>query len=168
LAESPAVLGTGSAFVACGGAAAPSRPAPMSTPNPFRRPYGPTTVLAAALNPSSAWAQELTQLEAQVRAKLGESAPRLRFAVGPLPAPGQEPVPEAERSVHRPTEADSAEADRIVRGIEAEAVREAVREACALSFAVQRAARTDRPRWRKRAAPSASPANASAKSKRRR
>jgi hypothetical protein len=94
---------------------------------------------------SSAWAQELTQLEAQVRAKLGESAPRLRFAVGPLPAPGQEPVPEAERSVHRPTDADSAEADRIVRGIEAEAVREAVREACALSFAVQRAARTDRP-----------------------
>ena len=94
---------------------------------------------------SSAWAQELTQLEAQVRAKLGDDAPRFRFAVGPLPAAGREAVPEAERVVHRPTEADSAEADRIAREIEAEAVREAVREACALSLAAQRIERTDRP-----------------------
>jgi hypothetical protein len=93
---------------------------------------------------SSAWAQELTHLEEQVRAKLGPEAPRLRFAVGPLPAAGPETVPEAQRFVHRPTEAEAARAAEIAGGIGADDVREAVREACALSLAAQRRERTDR------------------------
>jgi hypothetical protein len=94
---------------------------------------------------SSAWAQELTHLEAQVRAKLGEDAPPLRFVVGALPARGQEAVSEAERIVHRPTQAEVAQAADLARGISAEAVREAVRKACELSLAAQRGGRTDRP-----------------------
>src|SRR5262245_8868337 len=40
---------------------------------------------------SAAWAFELRQLEARIRASLGEqSPPRLRFAVGPLPEPVSE------------------------------------------------------------------------------
>ena len=93
---------------------------------------------------SSAWAQELTHLEAQVRAKLGGDAPPLRFVVGALPAGGQEPVPEAERFVHRPTQAEATQAADLARGISADAVREAVRKACELSLAAQRGGRTDR------------------------
>ena len=77
---------------------------------------------------SSAWAQELTHLEAQVRAKLGGDAPPLRFVVGALPAGGQEPVPEAERLVHRPTQAEATQAAELARGISTDAVREAVRK----------------------------------------
>jgi hypothetical protein len=93
---------------------------------------------------SSAWAQELTHLEEQVRAKLGPEAPRLRFAVGALPATGRETVSEAQRFVHRPTEAEDAQAAELAGRIDADSVREAVREACALSLAAQRGERTDR------------------------
>lgn len=93
---------------------------------------------------SSAWAQELTHLAAQVRETLGEGAPPLRFVVGPLPEPGPEAVPGRCRSVHSPNAAELEQAARMAAAIEAPAVRERVREACALSLAAQRAGPTDR------------------------
>jgi hypothetical protein len=93
---------------------------------------------------SSAWAQELTHLEEQVRAKLGQAAPRLRFVVGPLPEAGRESVPDERRSLHRPTEREDAQAAEMTREVSVEAVREAIRKACALSLAAQRTERTDR------------------------
>jgi hypothetical protein len=93
---------------------------------------------------SSAWAQELTLLEEQVRGKLGPNAPRLRFAVGALPEAGRESVPDEGRSLHRPTATEDAQAAEMTREVSVEAVREAIRKACALSLAAQRTGGTDR------------------------
>jgi len=108
---------------------------------PARRTRDGTVVVHTS---SAAWAQELTHLEPEVRARLGDDAPALRFVVGPLPEPGPEPVPEARRSAHRPTALEFEQASAIVAAIESESVREIVREACARSLAAQRPARTDR------------------------
>ncbi len=57
---------------------------------------------------SSAWAFELTQLEATVRANLaarleGDGPPALRFAPGPLPEPGAASVESSARTVPKPS-----------------------------------------------------------------
>jgi hypothetical protein len=99
---------------------------------------------------SSAWAFELAQLEATVRAKLAERLehdppPALRFAPGPLPEPGVEGVEASERTVSRPSPSDVAEADRLAAGIEDAALREAVSRAVAASLAIAAGRSSDRP-----------------------
>jgi predicted nucleic acid-binding Zn ribbon protein len=96
---------------------------------------------------SSAWAYELTQLEEEVRARLraplGDAAPsRLRFAVGPLPAPGPEPGEEVRRTAPEVTARERAEGDRIAREIADSDLRQLVARAAAASLA---SARADRP-----------------------
>lgn len=96
---------------------------------------------------SSAWAFELTQLEAQVRerlrARLGDTAPpRLRFAVGPLPEGGGEAVEEVGRKVPKVTAEVRAEGERIADEIDDPDLRKLVARAAAASLA---GARDDRP-----------------------
>jgi hypothetical protein len=96
---------------------------------------------------SSAWAFELTQLEAQVRerlsAALGDAAPpRLRFAVGPLPERGREVVDEVRRTGPKVSAAERAEGERIARKIADSDLRELIARAAAASLA---GSRDDRP-----------------------
>ena len=89
---------------------------------------------------SSAWAFELTQLASSILERLqeglGESAPAsLRFAPGPLPEAGPEPVEALERSVPKVSEADRAEGARIAAGIENQDLREVVARAAEASLA---------------------------------
>ena len=89
---------------------------------------------------SSAWAFELTQLASSIlerlQERLGESAPAsLRFAPGPVPEAGPEPVEPLERTVPKVGEADRAEGARIAASIENEDLREAVARAAEASLA---------------------------------
>jgi hypothetical protein len=89
---------------------------------------------------SSAWAFELTQLEAEIRRRLGdavgEAAPeRLRFAVGHIPETGPEAEPNQKRTVPKVSAALSAEGERIAASIEDPALREVVARAAAASLA---------------------------------
>ena len=89
---------------------------------------------------SSAWAFELTQLAptilGRLQERLGESAPAsLRFAPGPLPEAGPEPVDASERTVPKVSEADRAEGARIAAAIENQDLREAVARAAEASLA---------------------------------
>jgi predicted nucleic acid-binding Zn ribbon protein len=90
---------------------------------------------------SSAWAFELTQLEETVvtrlRERLGDEAPpRLRFAVGPLPEAGPEPVEEVHSSGPKVTPEHREKGLRIASEIEDPNLREAVARAAAASLAV--------------------------------
>jgi hypothetical protein len=101
---------------------------------------------------SSAWAFELTQLEATVRAKLaerleGDVPPTLRFAPGPLPEPGGEPVQASKRVVPGPSQAEVAEGERIAREIADSGLREAVARAAAASLAAAARRSSDSPVW---------------------
>jgi hypothetical protein len=94
---------------------------------------------------SSAWAFELTQLEVEIRARLGdavgEAAPeRLRFVVGHIPETGSDPAPREKRTVPKVTEALSAEGERIAASIEDPGLREVVARAAAASLATALAA----------------------------
>ena len=89
---------------------------------------------------SSAWAFELTQLESEIRKRLGdavgEAAPvRLRFAVGHSAEMGSDPAPKEKRTVLKVGEALSAEGERIAAPIEDPALREVVARAAAASLA---------------------------------
>ena len=88
---------------------------------------------------SSAWAFELGQLEADIRARLGEAAPaKLRFAPGPLPEPDQT---EAERRARRPVQPsaeDAKTAAEIAAPIDDEMLRKLVARAAAASLAKAR------------------------------
>lgn len=89
---------------------------------------------------SSAWAFELTQLEGEIRKRLGDAAgeagpARLRFAVGHVPEPGSDPAPKEKRTVPRVSEALSAEGERIAAAIEDPDLREVVARAAAASLA---------------------------------
>jgi len=85
---------------------------------------------------SSTWAFELTQLEGEIRARLGPAAPpRLAFVVGPLPSEGHETAPEAQRVVREPGPAERARAAELAFRIEAPGLREAVARAAAASLA---------------------------------
>ena len=91
---------------------------------------------------SSAWAFELTQLEATIREKLGALAPpKLRFAPGPLPEPlttvadasaGRGPAPSADERVR------GAE---LAASIRDEKLRNLVARAAAASLAGSRSGR---------------------------
>jgi hypothetical protein len=99
---------------------------------------------------SSAWAFELTQLEATVRGKLeerleGHSPPALRFAPGPLPEPGSEGVETRRPIASRPTQAEVEEGERVASGITGAALRAAVAEAAAASLAAEAGRSSDRP-----------------------
>jgi hypothetical protein len=89
---------------------------------------------------SSAWAFELTQLATSIlerlQERLGEKAPAsLRFAPGPLPEAGPEPVEASKRTVPKASEADRAEGARIAATIENPDLREAVARAAEASLA---------------------------------
>jgi hypothetical protein len=89
---------------------------------------------------SSAWAFELTQLEVEIRRRLGDAvgaaAPeRVRFAVGHIPETGSDAVPKEKRTVPKVSEALSAEGERIAASIEDPALREVVARAAAASLA---------------------------------
>jgi hypothetical protein len=89
---------------------------------------------------SSAWAFELTQLAASILERLGErlgnSAPTsLRFAPGPVPEAGPEPVEASKRTAPKVSEADRAEGARIAATIENQDLREAVARAAEASLA---------------------------------
>ena len=95
---------------------------------------------------SSAWAFELTQLESDVRGRLreqlGDETPRaLRFAVGPLPESGAEPVPERARKAPKPGPREAADAARVAREIDDLELRKLVARAVAASLARARADR---------------------------
>ena len=101
---------------------------------------------------SSAWAFELTQLEATIRAKLGElmtvPTPRaLRFAVGLLPEPAPESVSTSQRTVPSPSPTARAAGERIAAPIADEALRKAVARAAAASLAAAEERSSDRPVW---------------------
>jgi hypothetical protein len=102
---------------------------------------------------SSAWAFELTQLAGDVLARLRERLPEgvevagLRFAVGPLPALGEETEKEAKRTVPKASAAQAAEADRIVGEIEDPALRESIKQAVAASLAASETPADDRSVW---------------------
>jgi hypothetical protein len=101
---------------------------------------------------SSAWAFELTQLEATIRARLAEhleteAPPLLRFAPGPLPEPGGEGVETSARSVPNPTPADLEAGERIAASIADPALREAVARAAAASLAAAERRSADRSIW---------------------
>ena len=88
---------------------------------------------------SSTWVQELTQLEASVRERLGDAAPpRIRFVVGPVPASGAEPEPDVQRSTHSPTDREQALGAEIAGEIEDPGLRDVIARACALSLAAAR------------------------------
>ena len=89
---------------------------------------------------SSAWAFELTQLAASILERLqehlGEAAPAgLRFAPGPRPEAGREPVETSKRTVPVISETDRAEGARIAATIESPDLREAVARAAEASLA---------------------------------
>jgi hypothetical protein len=85
---------------------------------------------------SSTWAFELGHLEATIRARLGDLAPaRIRFVVGPVPAPGREGVESLQRTLPRPGRAERARAAEIARCIEDPELREAAARAAAASLA---------------------------------
>lgn len=98
---------------------------------------------------SSAWAFELTQLEATVRGRLAErlgaaAPPVLRFAPGRLPEPGAEDVEASARTVPKPSPAARAAGEQIASEIEDPALREAVARAAAASLAAAEGRPADR------------------------
>jgi hypothetical protein len=99
---------------------------------------------------SSAWAFELTQLEATVRERLSErlgtTAPAaLRFSPGRLPEPGAEDVETSARTVPEPSPAARAAGEQIASEIGDPALREAVARAAAASLAAAETRSADRP-----------------------
>ena len=89
---------------------------------------------------SSAWAFELTHLAPSIlerlRERLRESAPAsLKFAPGPLPEAGPEPVEASKRTVPMVSEADRAQGARIAAEIENPDLRQAVARAAETSLA---------------------------------
>ena len=98
---------------------------------------------------SSAWAFELTQLSADVLARLQEHLgevcpPALRFSVGPLPEGGGEEEQVRDRTVPKPTAEQSETSERIAASIEDPALREAVAKAIAASLAAAETPPDDR------------------------
>ena len=85
---------------------------------------------------SSAWAFELGQLEARIKAALGELAPQgFRFAVGPLPEPPAATAEEAARTPVEPSPEHRLRGDELAAEIVDENLRKVVAKAAALSLA---------------------------------
>jgi hypothetical protein len=95
-----------------------------------------TLVVHAA---SSAWAFELSQLEGEVRAGLGDRAPaRIKFVVGPVleQAPeAPQSVTKERRSIPEPTPSQARLAAEIAAEIDDSALRELVARAAAAALA---------------------------------
>ncbi|MFL6006636.1 MAG: DciA family protein [Gaiellaceae bacterium] len=92
---------------------------------------------------SSAWAFELTQLEAAIREKLGELAPpKLRFAPGPLPEPPTNAEDVSSANAPEPSAADRVRASELAAGIADEKLRNLVARAAAASLAGSRSRRS--------------------------
>ena len=84
----------------------------------------------------SIWAFELKSRAEDIRARLGEHAPRrLAFAPGPIPEPAETVVGEAPARVAEPTPEHVAQADSLTRQIGDEELRKVVTKAVALSLA---------------------------------
>ena len=101
---------------------------------------------------SSAWAFELTALEAEIRARLTRSLgpdapPRIRFAVGRLPEPGRAPSEEREKPVTKVRPEERAEAERLASSIADSELRSLVARAAAASLARSRREPDDRSLW---------------------
>ena len=93
----------------------------------------------------SIWAFELTSRAEEIRARLGEHAPRrVAFAPGPLPEAVEEPGESRAGNISKPTPEHLAQADSLARGIRDEDLRKVVAKAAALSLS--RAA-SDRSFW---------------------
>ena len=85
---------------------------------------------------SSAWAFELTQLEATIREKLGRLAPsKLRFAPGPLPEPLTFVEDESSANAPEPSDAERLRASELAAVIGDEKLRNLVARAAAASLA---------------------------------
>jgi Dna[CI] antecedent, DciA len=92
---------------------------------------------------SSAWAFELTQLEATIRDKLGELAPpKLRFAPGPLPEPLTIAEDASSPTTPAPSDADRARAAELAAAIGDEKLRNLVARAAAASLTGSRNSRS--------------------------
>jgi hypothetical protein len=94
---------------------------------------------------ASAWAFELTHLEARIRDALGQEQPRrIRFTVGPLPEPVLDEPESSRRHVPEPTAADVKRAAEIAAPIADENLRKIVAKTAQLSLAK---ANSDRMFW---------------------
>jgi len=92
---------------------------------------------------SSAWAFELTQLEATIREKLGTLAPRkLRFAPGSLPEPLTAAEDESLSNSPEPSDDDRVRASELAASIGDEKLRNLVARAAAASLASSRSGRS--------------------------
>ena len=99
---------------------------------------------------SSTWAFELAQLSdpvlSRLRERLGEDSPAaLRFAVGPIPEPGEEVEKLRDESAPKPTAQHLEEAERIAASIGDTALRETVARAISASLALAGRPPSDRP-----------------------
>jgi hypothetical protein len=81
----------------------------------------------------SIWSFELTNRAAEIAARLGVEG--IRFAPGRLPEDAEQPQAEAAPARLRPSEAERAQAERLVAGIEDENLRKIVARAAAASLA---------------------------------
>ena len=89
---------------------------------------------------SSAWAFELTQLEARVRDSLGELAPaRIKFVPGPLPS--EDPPSSAQATRVEPSPETRGAAARIAASIGDQDLRKLVARAAAASLSEAQSAR---------------------------
>jgi hypothetical protein len=92
---------------------------------------------------SSAWAFELTQLEATIREKLGALAPpKLRFAPGPLPEPRTTVEDASSPTAPEPSDADRVRGTELAASIGDEKLRNLVARAAAASLAGSRNSRS--------------------------
>ena len=85
---------------------------------------------------SSAWAFELSQLESDIRARLGDVAPeKIRFAPGPLPEHDPSNPGESVPTRVEPSAEDAETAAKIAAPIDDEMLRKLVARAAAASLA---------------------------------
>ena len=92
---------------------------------------------------SSAWAFELTQLEATIREKLGEHAPpKLRFAPGPLPEGLTTAEAASPAALPEPSHDERVRAAKLADAIGDEKLRNLVARAAAASLASSRDSRS--------------------------
>jgi Dna[CI] antecedent DciA-like protein len=83
----------------------------------------------------SIWAFELTTRAEEIRARLGQVAPRrLAFAPGPLPEPAPDLPDEARERPPQPTAEHVAKAEALTRAIRDEELRKVVAKAAAASL----------------------------------
>ena len=93
----------------------------------------------------SIWAFELTTRAEEIRARLGQRAPkRLAFAPGPLPEPLADPPETARTRPPAPSPEVVAEAESLARGIRDTELRKVVAKAAAASLS---RAQNDRSFW---------------------